>query len=503
MEGFRYTLVLKEPVLANSLSGEPNSANSLYYIPGGLLRGAAINAYAGNKDAADSAFRRLFLDGTTRYMNAYPLSGKQKNTFPTPRKFKKHKYSDASDFSTIESNSIVALEEEWQINVHTQRDAKLGHATTNAGAVYRYISLPAGLHLEGAVFTKTKTDAELLGSLLNGKTILLGKARTAGYGSVTVKTEPLGEMYPFINNISAQNKTFTITLLSPAIVRNEFGQPTLDPTVALKSRLAVENLTIVKSYQTDEVVGGFNRKWGLPLPQVTAISAGSVFEVNANVDDAKLSDLAKSGLGERRAEGFGWIAVNLLIPESVKDEDWSTQRPMIDTLNNNVNNSLGQNHTANLMLKRLASREFDEAVIHAAREMTRDYKGSIPNSQLSRWRVIVRDLLDKRNDKGGFKLTRLLKFIENSKGKTGWQKMEKARVKIQNETPRLTEWLDEFLKQPDKLFQVLPIKADYKKSLGENEYKITDEINIEYRLRLIDAVLAIMMKKNGGNNEQK
>ena len=47
MDGFTYTLTLQEPVLANSLGGDPNSANSLFYIPGGLVRGAAINAYNG------------------------------------------------------------------------------------------------------------------------------------------------------------------------------------------------------------------------------------------------------------------------------------------------------------------------------------------------------------------------------------------------------------------------------------------------------------------------
>jgi CRISPR-associated protein Csx10 len=72
MNGLLYTLTLEEPVLANSLGGEPNSARSLFYIPGGLVRGAAINAYPGDKDAADDTFRRLFLDGRTRYLNAYP-----------------------------------------------------------------------------------------------------------------------------------------------------------------------------------------------------------------------------------------------------------------------------------------------------------------------------------------------------------------------------------------------------------------------------------------------
>jgi hypothetical protein len=57
-----------------------------------------------------------------------------------------------------------------------------GRATTEAGAVYRYIALPAGMKLQGAVITKDAADATKIEAMLNGKIILLGKARTAGYG---------------------------------------------------------------------------------------------------------------------------------------------------------------------------------------------------------------------------------------------------------------------------------------------------------------------------------
>ena len=40
MNGLLYTLRTLEPVLANSLGGDANSAQSLPYVPGGLVRGA-------------------------------------------------------------------------------------------------------------------------------------------------------------------------------------------------------------------------------------------------------------------------------------------------------------------------------------------------------------------------------------------------------------------------------------------------------------------------------
>ena len=130
MNGFFYTLTLDEPVLANSLGGEPNSARSLFYIPGGLIRGAAIEAYQGKKDAGDEkegAFRSLFINGETRFLNAYPLFNGERS-LPIPLKYKKPKYLDAGNLGKFGDTKIDALEEEWQINVHTQRDAQKGRS---------------------------------------------------------------------------------------------------------------------------------------------------------------------------------------------------------------------------------------------------------------------------------------------------------------------------------------------------------------------------------------
>ena len=499
MDGFTYTLTLQEPVLANSLGGDPNSANSLFYIPGGLVRGAAINAYNGTKDADKEDFRRLFLDGRTRFLNAYPVSGNGRAQ-PTPLQYKKPKYFSGSDFSSLTTDAIHAIEEAWQVNVHTQRDAEAGHATEKEGAVYRYIALPAGLILEGAVLTETPADAKTIKGLLKGN-ILLGKARTAGYGTARIEIKDLalneGGQLP-----TSKVDHFTLTLRSPAIVRDENGQPALDISTALKARLGVSSLTVTETYQRAEVVGGFNRTWGLRLPQVTAIAAGSFFQVEASVDADKLAALQKTGIGERRAEGFGRVAVNLPLPKIEKDKPWPDPVAAKTEAPAKSDNVLAQNPTAKLMVTRLARKDLDEKVIHAARQMTEDYKGNIPNSQLSRWRVVVRSALDK--DKNGKHNPQKLKtFLAESKGKTGWKKMEKARVKISGEEhpQRLTEWMEELLEMPSKLYEAMKISSDYQRSLGKNVFKMDEELNLEYQLRLLDAVLAVMAKKNGGSND--
>lgn len=491
MNGFLYTITIEEPVLANSLGGEPNSAKSLFYLPGSLLRGAAINAYAGKKDAGDENFRRLFLDGRTCYLNAYPLS-QNGRSLPIPLKFKKPKYFDASDFGHIQGLEIHALHEELQINIHTQRDASLGHAAADFGAIYRYIALPDGLRLQGAVLTETPADAKIIESLLTGSSILIGKARTAGYGRVTIVTAPLAG-WKEGGAKSASSTGFTLIILSPTIVRDAYGQPTLDIEPALSARLGVAAV-IKKSFVKPEIVGGFNRTWGLPLPQVTAIAAGCLFELEAKVDAAALKQLEEYGVGERRAEGFGRLAINLALPEKIEDAGWKIVPPQIEDIVQSKT-CLGENKIAKLMLMRLLRRDLDEIVISAARTATVNYFGGVPNSQLSRWRVIVRDVLEQHD------LPRLEKFCNDSKGKPGWQKMEKARVNFNGQQPRLTEWIEALLNQPEALSQACGAEFKPGHSLGSNSVQIDSDLNVEYRLRLLDAVLALMAKKNGGRNE--
>jgi len=284
------------------------------------------------------------------------------------------------------------------------------------------------------------------------------------------------------------SETFTLTLLSPMLVRDERGQFSLDIEPALSARLGVTP-EVMKIERQAEIIGGFNRKWGLPLPQMTAIAAGSVFTIKANVSADKLRDLESTGIGERRAEGFGRVAVNLVAADEM---NWESSEPDLAPL---AEGSISKDDPlAKLMLARLIRRDLDKQVLHCARQAVENYNGSVPNSQLSRWRVIVRDALDKRD------IPRLQKFASNSKGKPGWKKMEKAKININGKPYRLTEWIEALLEKPELLNQSWEKDFTPERKLGHNSSPLDAGLNAEYRLRLLDAVLAIMSKMSGGKD---
>lgn len=535
MNGFLYTITLEEPVLANSLGGEPNSARSLYYIPGGLIRGAVINTYI-NKDSNNDDFRSLFLNGETRFLNAYPLLNNER-TLPIPLKYKKPKYFESSSFgniklksnlllkdSTAEENEakspwlINALENKWVINIHTQRDAKKGRSTIESGAVYRYIALPAGMKFQGAVLSK---NAGTIKNMLDkAKTILLGKARTAGYGSASIETQSLPKDWREIDGApQADVKEFTLILLSPALVRNEDGQFTLDISTSLSKRIGA-NVTIdrEKSFCKTEIIGGFNRKWGLPLPQATAIAAGSVLYIKLEevVTSKKLRELEETGIGERRAEGFGAIAAIVSLPDIPdKKENWE-----VVALNKKKSSDTEailtgeDNQIADMMLTRLLRRDLEEIILKTAWEICNEYiSESVPNSQISRWRVIVRDSLAKRGttikidgvEKDFDPIHRMMDFYhaENKKRSPVWGKMEKAKIKFAGAPVRLAEWIETVLSNPASVNEILESAPTLHKVINSDPIQLSSYLKIEYRLRMIDSVLAVMAKKNnskGGKN---
>ena len=104
------------------------------------------------------------------------------------------------------------------------------------------------------------------------------------------------------NNLS--DGRVILTLLSDAILLGPDGQPAhdLDPILGAEHQQAFAEMRLV---------GGFNRKWGLPLPQSLALQAGSVFVYRAeDIQKEVLDQLQQKGIGERRSEGFGRVAVN-------------------------------------------------------------------------------------------------------------------------------------------------------------------------------------------------
>src|SRR5579883_587393 len=357
MKVITYHVTLLEPVLVTSLQGDPNSAVAFKFVPGSVLRGALISTYlnAHASQADDQTLRRLFFDGTTRYLNGYPLDMNNRPGLPVPLSWQQAKH--AREIDVIFDFAVEKPEDEqqqWQpvsepfytqfgkdekvrlfgsnctVAVHTQRTPRFGRAVSEyrldehgqvsgrllrendiSGAVYRYEALAAGQTFQAAIICDQDEDEPALRALLKGH-VTLGGSRSGGYGRAEISLASKHDRAADASEEAeeALEDKLIVTLQSDLLLRDARGQFAVDPNLVgqvLGTHLRTE-LMLEDAFLESRTIGGFNRKWGLPLPQALAMQMGSVLVFrDPGCDRALLAHLEARGIGERRAEGFGRI----------------------------------------------------------------------------------------------------------------------------------------------------------------------------------------------------
>lgn len=356
-----YTLTLNSSVILTIPGGEPNSSSTLSYISGTVVRGA-IAAKLGDPDSNPSVkqeFNALVLGEKICYLNAYPMA-KNIRSLPTPVSMRKEKsaladttvnaqdlaaYSgdNSTDQDSWPTGQLIPIPENFlsiggpdptlvqpklSSRIHQQRDRQKGRAWKDQngkthGAIFTFESLDANQTFEGLMQLQGETEQELLQienritELLKGAQ-LFGRSRRATYGGmasiVTGKSrsrEISGSgregLRPLFRAV-VQHEQFRVLLTSPCIVRNlKTGQ--VDPAALEDAflRLFDNRVEIVRKRWSFDVIGGFNRKWRMEVPQAMVVSAGSVFVVKAkqNISCDDLLLLEHQGVGERKSEGYG------------------------------------------------------------------------------------------------------------------------------------------------------------------------------------------------------
>ena len=355
MKAVTFLIQLHEPLLAGQAqNGEANSAVAQSFIPGSMIRGALFGRYAVGKTIdveKDETARKLFLDGTVCYLNAYPTHPDTKNrSLPKPLSWfvSKEEAQEATakifDFAVEPqpslstkppslgdfvwpSRTVIRLASSKMVGIVHNTSADPNRKSEADSQVYRYEAIASGQWFAGAILSEDEALLAEAKALLATGGMNLGGSHTAGYGRVSISNivveNDWQEFLPLSDNekddladwdddeldddfegdstVSEPNCAI-LTCLSDLIWRDKQGQ--------INAKLATPSGQEPReAFFRLRRVGGFNRKWGLPLCQSWAIQAGSVF-VFAPECYAELEKWAEKGIGERRAEGYGRVALN-------------------------------------------------------------------------------------------------------------------------------------------------------------------------------------------------
>lgn len=346
-----------------------------------------------------------------------------------------------------------------------------------------------------------EVDQNLLKLLQKSENIWLGGSQSAGYGHTRITDIQTHENWNEVD--SPENRTahenFTITLLSDLILRDAWGQYAVIPPSpqqlsspitnilesALKRILESDDdmqLKPKESFTSNTLIGGFNRKWGLPLPQVPAFTAGSVFVFeNIGITAEQIEQLEAEGLGERRIDGFGRIAVNLAV-DLRKDNYFDFALPVTDkpklSSQPQLNNQLSCD-IATRMVERLLQEKLEQTLKKELSYLS--IEGTIYNSQLSRLQLIARQALPTGNC--DLVLTLLNNLPPNARGQ-----FERAKINNESFKQKLHAWLT----NPESWTNN---KQDLITKISNIQSTINDELDKEYTLRLIIGVAKKAMKE--------
>ena len=216
----------------------------------------------------------------------------------------------------------------------------------------------------------------------------------------------------------------------------------------------------------------------MPLPQVPALAAGSVIVFESEdieINSEQIQLLEACGIGERREDGFGRIAVNWLENEYIqvilpKSSSTSSLPPL---------RSEGSRLVAEQMAQRLLEQKLEQYLQKQVGYLSLD--GGMSNSQLSRLKSVARQALPNGD-------CNLVISLLNNLPSNARNQFERTKIGNENTKSSFKQQLDEWLENPTNWINGIEVKiADVERKFDDARAR-QDKLAEKYTLRLIIAV---------------
>jgi len=228
------------------------------------------------------------------------------------------------------AGDVVLMRPALDITMHNTVEDAAQRPTTAVGGLYSYQSIPAGTELTGRLRLRVSSDqAHALAEALTGPW-LLGSSKKDDYGRVEVtasvepnQSEPHQPGADQSGASPSDRAQAVVWLLTDAVLLADTLAPvsTVDGVVAAIGQALGHDVELVEpiSGTIAQAVSfgraeGWQTRWTRPRPTLTTVSAGSVLVLRRRdgqpIPGSALAALHRDGIGERRAEGFGRVAIN-------------------------------------------------------------------------------------------------------------------------------------------------------------------------------------------------
>jgi len=212
-----------------------------------------------------------------------------------------------------------------RVTLHNTIQDDVQRPTEDIGGVYSFQAIPPGTRLHAEVRLPAALAAQLAEadaewwSGFSG-TYRVGIAKKGEYGEVAISpSEPMDVTSS--PAASAPHQVLHVWLLSVVLLRDARLRPTADPAELARALGAELGVTLTPLRPQGNQLGAVGMQhrmeswqvqWGLPRPTLAGLSAGAclAFTVTGTLEPARLHAVELSGIGERRAEGYGQVSFN-------------------------------------------------------------------------------------------------------------------------------------------------------------------------------------------------
>ncbi|WZF20177.1 RAMP superfamily CRISPR-associated protein [Nostoc sp. UHCC 0302] len=259
-------------------------------------------------------------------------------------------YIDSTDGTTLPHYETIKM----SVGTHNTIEDQAQRPTKDSGGgIYSYEAIQAGTKLQAKLKLRQSIAHILDKNSKSWREFLkgdyrIGQSKKDDYGDISL--EILSNSDSKYCNPKINNNKLIVWLLSDVLLRDERLRPTTDIKyfkAELEKYLKVEleikfgadtKLTfIAKTHRIDS----WQVRWGLPRPSLVGLAAGTciVFEVKETPEQELVTEIELSGIGKRRAEGYGQICFNdpiLISPMSTVKEQVKANKQENSAVNSNL-----------------------------------------------------------------------------------------------------------------------------------------------------------------------
>jgi len=487
---------------------DSNNWYSYSYIPGSVIKGAIIWNIARSKGTVD---KRL-LNGDTIFYNAYPLvdgnttipmiqgyvGDKQEVRSKKAEVHLYHSFNEINHQNVIPytnyefiiykkgSNHLKGYNPQMVENLHiNKKDANISNNTQ----MFRYEAVKKGECFRSYIRIDEEFAQDIY-NVLDEKIIYFGGSRGSGYGKCEIRNIKIVPLVNIFNSDTDIKEDLYIYFLSDAILYYNGKVNTYLPEEVLKEKLGIKgDCKFVSSFINLEKAATYNTMYHTNTICYTSVSKGSImkYRVNEKIDPEKIRELTNNGVGIRKEDGYGQIAIlgripdNLIISGYAKENHSKSEKIFLDDEDEKTVLSI----LKNIFYSR-ADLKTEKIVINLLNDKQK--LDDNVQTQIGKLLNLFQNSIYKSEDDFKQELSSYLNHMESKRGKEVWHKLRRITFKYNNN--RISEvnvqqlLLDFANEDTNLIFKEFKKIAEDGIKLGEYRYPaVAEQPDVIYHLQ--------------------